>query len=63
MCIRDSVYTLQPRADGTTYLRYVVELVPCPLFPLPLVEDKIRREVPRMLVSVRDAARKRALVG
>merc|ERR1719487_1016702 len=59
----EGVYTLQPRADGTTYLRYVVELVPCPLFPLPLVEDKIRREVPRMLVSVRDAARKRALVG
>merc|ERR1719409_1900602 len=48
----EGVYTLQPRADGTTYLRYVVELVPCPLFPLPLVEDKIRREVPRMLVSV-----------
>merc|ERR1719324_136743 len=59
----EGVYTLQPRADGTTYLRYVVELVPCPLFPLPLVEDKIRREVPRMLVSVRDAARRRALVG
>ena len=53
----------QPRADGSTYLRYQVELVPCPIFPLPIVEDKIRREVPRMLVSVRDAARRRALVG
>merc|ERR1719488_126232 len=52
----EGVYTLQPRADGSTYLRYQVELVPCPIFPLPIVEDKIRREVPRMLVSVAKAA-------
>ena len=49
-------YQLQPRADGTTYLSYVVELVPCPIFPLPLVERKIRKEVPKMLSAVADAA-------
>merc|ERR1719506_3624508 len=28
-------YTLTPRAGGATYLSYSVELVPCPIFPLP----------------------------
>lgn len=49
-------YTLLPRPNGGTYLKYAVTLVPCPIFPLPLVEQKIRREVPKMLVAVRDAA-------
>ena len=40
---------------GSTYLSYTVELIPCPIFPLPLVEEKIRKEVPRMLVALRDA--------
>jgi len=48
----EGTYQLQPRADGTTYLSYVVELVPCPIFPLPLVERKIRKEVPKMLSAV-----------
>ena len=31
-------YTLRPRPDGSgTYLSYSVELVPCPIFPLPMV--------------------------
>ena len=45
-------YVLQPRGDGTTYLSYEVELVPCPIFPLPLVERKIRKECPKMLHAV-----------
>ena len=53
-------YTLQPQANGATYLQYMVELVPCPIFPLPIVETKIRKEVPKMLLAVRDAARSRA---
>ena len=53
----DAAYTLVPRGDGTTYLRYEVELVPCPIFPLPLVERKIRKEVPKMLHAVGEAAR------
>ena len=53
-------YTLQPRSNGRTYLEYKVELVPCPIFPLPLVETKIRKEVPRMLTAVRAAARAKA---
>ena len=53
-------YTLQPRASGETYLQYMVELVPCPIFPLPIVEQKIRKEVPKMLLAVRDVARQRA---
>ena len=49
-------YRLTPRPDGTTYLAYEVELVPCPIFPLPLVERKIRKETPKMLMAVRAAA-------
>lgn len=45
-------YSLKPRPDGTTYLSYEVELVPCPIFPLPLVERKVRKEVPKMLYAV-----------
>jgi carbon monoxide dehydrogenase subunit G len=40
-------YALSPGPGGKTTLRYTVELVPCPLFPLPLVERKIRKEVPK----------------
>jgi len=51
-------YKLRPRPDGTgTYLSYSVELVPCPIFPLPMVERKIRKEVPKMLAAVAAAAR------
>ena len=53
-------YTLKPQGNGATYLQYMVELVPCPVFPLPLVEAKIRKEVPKMLLAVRDAARRRS---
>ena len=53
----EGTYKLEPRADGTTYLNYVVELVPCPIFPLPLVERKIRKEVPKMLSAVATVAR------
>ena len=52
-------YTLKPQGNGATYLQYMVEMVPCPIFPLPIVEQKIRKEVPKMLLAVRDAARKR----
>jgi len=52
----EGTYQLKPRADGTTYLRYIVELMPCPIFPLPLVEQKIRKEVPKMLSAVAHAA-------
>ena len=45
-------YVLQPRADGSTHLSYEVTLVPCPIFPLPLVERKIRKEVPKLLAAV-----------
>ena len=51
-----ATYSLQPQPSGGTYLKYAVELVPCPIFPLPLVEAKIRREVPKMLVALRDVA-------
>lgn len=52
-------YSLAERADGKTALSYSVELVPCPIFPLPLVERKIRNEVPRMLAAVAAASAKR----
>merc|ERR1719502_569092 len=48
----EGTYQLRPRRDGTTYLSYSVELVPCPIFPLPLVEREIRKEVPKMLTAV-----------
>ena len=49
----------KPLPNGGTYLQYMVELVPCPIFPLPLVETKIRKEVPRMLQAVRQVANSR----
>ena len=52
----EATYTLQPRADGSTYLAYEVTLVPCPIFPLPLVERKMRKEVPKMLAAVAKAS-------
>jgi len=52
-------YNLRPRPDGSgTYLSYSVELVPCPIFPLPMVERKIRKEVPKMLAAVASVARR-----
>merc|ERR1712232_186985 len=45
-------YSLVPLVDSKTQLSYAVELVPCPIFPLPLVERKIRKEVPKMLAAV-----------
>lgn len=51
----EGIYTLVPRG-GAVYLQYQVELVPCPIFPLPIVETKIRKEVPKMLAAVRSAA-------
>lgn len=54
----EALYTLKPRPDGSTYLSYSVELVPCPIFPLPLVERKVRKEVPRMLHAVQQAAQR-----
>ena len=54
----EAQYTLKPRPDGTTYLSYAVELVPCPIFPLPLVERKVRKEVPRMLHAVKTASQR-----
>eukprot|EP00316_Scyphosphaera_apsteinii_P008996 CAMPEP_0119313218 /NCGR_PEP_ID=MMETSP1333-20130426/28301_1 /TAXON_ID=418940 /ORGANISM="Scyphosphaera apsteinii, Strain RCC1455" /LENGTH=244 /DNA_ID=CAMNT_0007318005 /DNA_START=26 /DNA_END=760 /DNA_ORIENTATION=+ len=53
----DALYTLSPLPTGGTYLAYKVDLTPCPIFPLPLVERKIRKEVPKMLVAMRNAAR------
>lgn len=52
----DAMYRLTPRPGGGTMLRYSVELVPCPIFPLPLVERKVRKEVPKMLAAVSDIA-------
>ena len=52
-------YSLVARPDGKTALSYSVELVPCPIFPLPLVERKIRKEVPKMLAAVADASSRR----
>jgi len=52
-------YSLVPRADGKTALSYSVELVPCPIFPLPLVERKIRKEVPKMLAAVAQVSQRR----
>lgn len=54
----DAQYVLEPRG-AETYLSYEVTLVPCPIFPLPLVERKIRKEVPKMLAAVGEAARRR----
>lgn len=53
----EAEYKLRPRPDGTTYLSYEVELIPCPIFPLPLVERKIRKEVPKMLSALARVAR------
>jgi carbon monoxide dehydrogenase subunit G len=55
----EAVYELAPRADGSTYLSYSVEVVPCPIFPLPLVERKIRKEVPKMLSAFASASSRR----
>jgi carbon monoxide dehydrogenase subunit G len=54
----EALYTLKPRPDGSTYLSYAVELVPCPLVPLPLVERKVRKEVPRMLHAMAEVAQR-----
>ena len=51
---------LQPAAArGRLDVPETAELVPCPIFPLPLVERKVRKEVPRMLVAVAGAAARR----
>jgi len=52
----EATYALQDGVGGKTYLSYQVELVPCPIFPLNLVEAKVRKEVPKMLVAFSDAA-------
>ena len=52
----EALYVLKPLPSGQTYLAYEVTLVPCPIFPLPLVENKVRKEVPKMLSAVARAA-------
>ena len=58
----DATYTLSG-SGADRYLSYQVELVPCPIFPLPLVEQKIRKTVPSMLAAVQQRARQNARLG
>jgi len=58
----EAIYRLVPKPDGTTYLSYVVNAVPCPIFPMPVVESKIRREVPSMLLALKDAVEEVAAI-
>lgn len=50
----DCKYVLKPQSGSRTVLQYSVELMPCPIFPMPLVDQKIRRQVPKMLVALND---------
>jgi len=50
-----ATYTFAPAGDHCV-LQYEVQAVPCPIFPMPLVQQKVRKEVPRMLSALRAAA-------
>jgi len=52
----EAEYLLHERSHGGCVLEYTVTLVPMPLFPLPLVDSKVRKEVPNMLLAFRNAA-------
>lgn len=49
-------YELSRLSATSCMLAYRVSALPCPIFPMPIVENKIRKEVPRMLLAVRQAA-------
>lgn len=52
----EALYQLSKHDDGRTLLSYSVECVPCPVFPMALVDRKMEKEVPKMLVAFRKAA-------
>lgn len=49
-------YSLNVLDECNIRLDYEVEAVPFPLYPMSLVENKVLREVPRMLAGIRDEA-------
>lgn len=56
-------YDFRHLPNSHCLLSYNVEAMPCPIFPMPIVHNKIRKEVPRMLSAVRAAAIDRAVEG
>jgi ribosome-associated toxin RatA of RatAB toxin-antitoxin module len=53
-------YQFAPLAGGSCRLGYEVQAVPCPIFPMPIVQHKVRKEVPRMLSALRARAIERS---
>lgn len=53
-------YAIEERPGGT-YVRYCSRLRPCSLYPLSLVEYKLRKEVPEMLRAIAEASREVSL--
>ncbi|KAJ1637620.1 hypothetical protein T492DRAFT_951061 [Pavlovales sp. CCMP2436] len=49
-------YQFNALPDGNCRLAYEVQAMPCPIFPMPLVANKVRKEVPRMLSALRAKA-------
>lgn len=47
-------YYLQPMGDNLVRLCYQVTAIPIRLYPMALVENKVLREVPKMLAAIRD---------
>lgn len=52
----EACYTFAALPGGNCRLGYEVQAVPCPIFPMPIVENKVRKEVPRMLSALRARA-------
>lgn len=49
-------YQFRRLDDNSCRLSYDVQLVPFPIFPMPIVQHKVRKEVPRMLSAMRAKA-------
>jgi coenzyme Q-binding protein COQ10 len=54
-------YQFAALPGGNCRLAYEVQAVPCPIFPMPFVQNKVRKEVPRMLSALRAKAIERCL--
>ena len=56
-------YSFSALPGDTCRLGYEVQAVPCPIFPMPIVQHKVKKEVPRMLSALRAKAIERQSAG
>lgn len=56
-------YTFTALPGDNCRLAYEVQAVPCPIFPMPIVQNKVKKEVPRMLSALRAKAIERLSIG